>query len=185
MSSETTTTNPPLELDPCVEPIVLLSQWAADWLGVPRVRSMVYNQKWNIPPGPEMFQVFSVVSDQPYASGLSYASDPVTGDLQETIGTNCRSIVQWELWSRNADARLRRFKACAFLHSTACQQLCEQHGFAIASAPSSFGDLSYLDGSARVNRFQLTFSVLTGDSQTRTVESFGHFPGTPAFTFNR
>lgn len=186
MLSAISTTNPPLELDPPgIEPVVLLSQWAREYLGIPATRSYIYNQKWNIPPEPQMFQVFSILSDLPYASGLSYANDPVTGDLMETVLTNCRSMIQWELWSRNADARIARFRAAAFLHSTACEQLCEKSGFAVASAPISFSDISYQDGAARMNRYQLTFAVLTSDAQTRAVESFNHYPKpNPAFIVN-
>ena len=184
MSSVTTQTNPPLELDPCVEPIVAISQAAADWLGVPRIRCFIYNQKWLIPDGPSMFMVFSVISDMPYASGLSYAANPVTGELEETVGGNTRSVIQWEIWSRNADARLNRVRAINFLHSTACQQLSEKHGFAVASAPTSFGDLSYNDGAARMNKYQITFTVLTGEANTRVVDSFNKFTGSPACVFN-
>lgn len=184
MSSGITQTNPPLELDPCVEPIVAISQAAADWLGVPRVRCFIYNQKWLIPDGPQMFMVFSVLSDMPFASGLSYDTDPATGDLVETVGANVRSVMQWEIWSRNADARLNRVRAINFLHSTACQQMCEKYGFAVASAPTSFSDLSYGDGAARMNKYQITFTVLAGEANARVVDSFNNFTGSPAFVFN-
>lgn len=164
---------------------MLLSGLIRDYLGIPAERSYLYNQKWLIPNGPQMFQVLSVVGDQPYASSLSYANNPVTGDLEETVLNNCRSMVQYELWSRNADARLRRFQALAALHSTACQQLCEKHGFSVAQVPTSFTDLSYVDGAARMNRYQITFAVLTAAAFTRPVEYFDQYAATnPAFAIN-
>lgn len=185
MLSETTITNPPLELDPPVEPIVLLSKMTSEYLGIPAERSFIYNQKWLIPSGPQAFQVFSVVSDLPYASELSYDADPVTGDLQETVMSSCRSMIQWELWSRSAEARLMRIRAIGALHSTACQQLCERNGFSIASAPTAFSDLSYNDGSARINRYSITFAVLTAQADTRTVESYNKYPvPNPSFLIN-
>ena len=178
MSSVTTTPNPPLELDSCVEPIVAISKMMAAYLGIPAVRSWLYNQTWAMPAEPQMFQVLSVVSDQPYASELAYAGNPVTGDLEETIQNNARSIIQYEIWSRDASARLNRFKALAALHSTACQQMCEQYGFSVAQIPLAFTDLSYVDGMARVNRYAITFAVLTATAFTRPVEYFDKPPKT-------
>ena len=174
-----------LELDPCVEPIVLLSEMTREYLGIAADRSFIYNQKWLIPTGPQAFQVFSIVSDLPYASELSYANDPVSGALQETVASNVRSIIQWELWSRSAEARLMRIRAIGALHSTACQQLCEKYGFAIASAPTAFTDLSYNDGATRINRYAATFTVLTAEADTRPVQYFDQYPvPNPAFIVN-
>jgi hypothetical protein len=168
-----TTINPPLELDaPCVEPIVLLSQLFQSYLDIPVERAYLYNQKWKIPDGPQMFQVISIISDQPYGTTLSYANNPVTGNLEENCSPNCRSIFQYEIWSRSSEARLKRFLALTALHSTQCQQLCEKYGFAVAQIPLSFADLSYLDGAARMNRYAITFAVLTATAFSRPVEWF-------------
>lgn len=185
MLSAITAPNQPLELDPDVEPIVLLSEMIRQYLGIPAERSYLYNQKWSIPPGPQAFQVLGIVSDQPFASALSYENNPVTGDLDETARANCRSMIQYELWSRNADARRMRFLALTALHSTACQQLCEKYGFAVAQIPVSFTDLSYNEGAARLNRYAITFAVLTCEAFTRPVEYFDTYrTPNPAFVIN-
>ena len=157
----------------------------ADYLCLPANHSYIYNQTWQLPTSPGPYQVLSVVSDQPYASQLSYANNPVTGDLEETVMNNSRSVIQYELWSRNASSRQLRFKALAALHSTQCQQLCEANGFAVANVPLSFVDLSYVDGSARIDRYAITFAVLVATAFTKVTEYFDKYPKTnPTFLVN-
>jgi hypothetical protein len=160
------------------ETIVVLADLFQQQLDLPADRVFIYNQKWKIPPDDDIFIVVSLLTMKPYGSYRRQADDPLFG-LIEVIGTNLQETYTVDIFSRNGMARVRRLELLFALQSTQAQQLSEDNSFRLATVPPVFVDLSGLEGSAILNRYQLTFSLLRAEERKRAIEYFDTFENPP------
>ena len=147
------------------DPLKLLRALLVTELNVAADRVFVYNSKWNIPADDGLFVLVSFLRGKPYSTGRWY-EDTADGlkEIQEMAVQETYTI---DLFSRSAEARDRRNDVLFALNSTAAQQMCETYSMKIGDLPTAFNDLSHIEASARLNRYQLTFNVLRIERRER------------------
>ena len=145
---------------------------------------VVYNQKWLIPSDDRLYICVSAVGPQKtYGATVETELTEDRTGLEETVAVNTQEAIGVDVYSSSQDAVDRKEELLMALSSTAAQQLAEKYALRIAQVPLTFADLSGLEGTARLNRFHLSFIVLRTRSKTKVIESFDKFQK-PALTLN-
>jgi hypothetical protein len=138
-------------------------------------RVFVYNSAWPLPDTNDLFVVVGILADDDFGAGLNYAVNPATGDMTAQQVLERTTTYTVDVFSVTTEARRRRHEVHFALQGDAAQVLSEAHGLRIFR-PSNFIDLSEIEASRRMNRFQTQFQVFEGFSQTRPVASMTHGP---------
>lgn len=87
---------------------------------------------------------------------------------------NERRMMQVDVYSRNNDARERFWEVSMALKSTYAQQQMDLYNFKIGTMTNS-QNTSGLDGGSDINRFTITFNVLTHQQKQKTVDYYDKF----------
>lgn len=77
-------------------------------------------------------------------------------EIQEAI---LNDMIQIDIFSRNEDAKTRRFEVLTALHSIFCQQMEEKHHIRIFQIPNGFRNTSSIEGGSRLYRWTITCNV--------------------------
>jgi hypothetical protein len=136
-------------------------------------RVYLYNQAWNIPPDDGLFVNVGLISKKPF--GLSKTYQSVTeemGGLLQVQMMNVQETYSVLIFSQNNTARIRNHEILYALNGDAAEQAQERYSFKIGYLPTSLMDVSEIDGASRLNRYNLTFNILCGYSQSRRVEYY-------------
>ena len=176
MSDPTTSEQPRPEI------LAILAELFRFELNLPQnpPRVFIYNQPWKIPPIKGLFVEVALLSPMPYAGSLSYDG---SGDgLNEVRTINSRDIYTVDLFSVDESARRNCFRAISALNSTRAQQLCEQYSFKFGTLPTAFQDISEIEATRRLNRYQATFTVLSAETFIQPVDYYNNFKGSPVLT---
>ena len=172
--------NPPPEP---TETIAILAELIRTYFGFDRTppRVVIYNSGWLIPEIPGLFIELSIISDKEYAAGLTYA-DPPDGSppgLNEEQTSNQQVLYAIDLFSKNSEARSRRNEVRFALQGTIAEMAMERHAIRIGR-PTAFQDISQVEASRRLNRWQALFNVLDKSSSCRPIPYFDQFQIPPA-----
>ena len=147
-------------------------------------RVYLYNQKWRIPPDEGLFVIVGFLTSKPFGAKTWYENDPITNELLEVQSVNQQETYTIDLMSRDSSARIRKQEVILALNSTFCQQMMEQYNFKIANLPSSFVDVSELEATAILNRYQLAFNALVVYRKVKSVQFFDQFQIPPVVHTN-
>ena len=90
---------------------------------------------------------------------------------------NERRMMQVDVYSRNNDARERFWEVSMALKSTYAQQQMDLYNFKIGTMTNS-QNTSGLDGGSDINRFTVTFNVLTHQQKQKPVDYYDKFTAT-------
>lgn len=93
-------------------------------------------------------------------------------EIKEVI---LQDTIQLDIFSRNKDAKLRRFEVITALHSIYAQELQGQNAISIFQIPSRMNSTSIIEGSARIYRYSLTFEVRYKHEYTKVVDYYDKF----------
>jgi hypothetical protein len=124
-------------------------------------RVFVYNTNWDIPATNDLFLVISMLRDENFGGGQGYSYDPVSQELVENQVVARATTYTVDAFSVTTEARRRRHEIFFALQGDAAERLCERHSLSIFR-PTNFIDLSYLEASRRLNRYQTQFEVFEG-----------------------
>ena len=148
--------------------------------------AVIYNQKYDIPADDGLYLYIAFERSVPYASSRKEENVPATATadayLQEVQTMNAREYYTINLYSRDGSARQRNHEVIFALHSNQCEQLQERFSFKMGYMPMSMNDISHAEGAARINRYQLTFSLLRAYTRTRPIEYYSTFTIPPTLT---
>ena len=86
-------------------------------------------------------------------------------------------LMQVDVYSRNNDARERFWEVSMALKSTYAQQQMDLYNFKIGTMTNS-QNTSGLDGGSDINRFTVTFNVLTHQQKQKPVDYYDKFTAT-------
>lgn len=138
----------------------LIAGLLRDQLGLPKTppRVFIYNTNWNIPKATWMFLLVSLLDAPVYGAGSGYGLDPVTHELTETQEMARSFLVTVDAFSQSTEARERLPEIFFALTGDAAERLSEQKGLRIFR-PEQWHDLSQVEASRRLNRWQTQFSV--------------------------
>lgn len=139
---------------------------------------ILYNQEYPTPPKDGLFVAISMLADTPFGASVQQIATEEEG-LIEHQTVNVRETYQILSYSQDSSARLRRHEIIWALKSNAAQQAAEKYSFKIGYLPTSFVDVSEVEGTSRLNRYALTVSVLCAYSRERRVEYYNQFQDPP------
>ena len=134
-------------------------------------RVFIYNSDWTIPKTTDMFLVVGVLTGDPFGQGQGYKSDPVTGGLLETNIVENLLTLTIDAFSVTRESFRRQSEIAMALTGDAAERLMERLSIRIFR-PSAFRDLSALEASRRLNRYQRTVDVIEGFGAQRQVPYF-------------
>jgi CDP-diacylglycerol pyrophosphatase len=133
----------------------------------------VYNNKRNIPDDDGLYIVVSAGAVQTIGTKRAYQSDPDA--LKEITAAHCMASVSIDILSRSSDARTRKEEIILALNSTYSQQQQEKHSVSIGCIPTGFTDVSFVEETAQMNRFNLSFNITYKTEKIKTVEYYNTF----------
>jgi hypothetical protein len=147
---------------------------------------VIYNQAWKIPPDKRWYVVIAYLAGAPFGFKKVYCEVPTTPDagLNEVQSVNVRETYSITLYSESATARLRMNDIHFALNSDEAERLMAAHAFRIANLPISFVDVSAVEGSARLNRYESTVNILTVHTRTRNTLFYDKFTVPPKILVN-
>lgn len=138
-------------------------------------RVMFYNQKWDIPPDKGIIITIGFLSSRTYRNE-SHMEE--TGDgFQEVKNTNFQELLTVDIMSQDTSALTRKEELLAALVSQYGQSLQEKYSFHLGRIPQGFTDLSSLEASARLYRFQIVLPVLTSKQRKKVTPYYDSFTG--------
>ena len=172
------------EVQANVDTIEVLARLLRSELGFPDTppRVFVYNTTWNIPSEEWMFLVIGMLHDRTIGHSLRYDYS-VENELVENQATSRLTRFTVDVFSVNYEARRRYPEILFALQGQAAEQVSEKYNFRIGR-PTDFLDLSHLEASRRLNRFQTEFTVTEASVRRRNVDYFDKFSITPEITVN-
>lgn len=168
-----------------IEYPVLVLDLIQSQMGLKDDHVFLYNQKANIPPVRDIFVCLSITGDHPFANNTQYVYNPVTDGLDQVQSVNVAETYEVWIYSVDGTARRRRHEVLWALGGTASQQLQEKHSFSIGRLPTDLTDISYLEGTARINRYSLTFRVTCAYETRKPVGFYDQFSIPPIVTTNQ
>lgn len=157
------------------EPIKVVADILQAELGLKPDQVLLYNQKFDIPPDDRLYLSLAVMGSRTFGSNTRYQSDPVSNDLTETQNVNRQEMYSLLFYSRSSESRIRNWEVPAALVSTFSQQMQEKNSLKIAQVPTAMLDVSEVDGTARLNKYSLTFNVLAAYTKTKPTQYFDRF----------
>lgn len=138
-------------------------------------QTVVYNQRWKIPPDSRLYVTAKFLSGRPYAVRRGY--DPsVKGELSQKQSLNQQTMFTFNVMSNGTEALVRKEEVIMALSSDAAERAAERYSFSIGRIPASFVDLSTEEGAAILYRYAITIPVLNAVAKTSKVPFFDTFP---------
>lgn len=92
----------------------------------------------------------------------------------EVQDLNVSKMMQIDIYSRNNEARDRYWEVSAALKSNYAQQLQDLYNFKIGTITNTT-NISGIDGGSDINRFSITFNVLTFNQKTKVIDYYDKF----------
>lgn len=140
-------------------------------------QTMLYNQRWKIPPDDRLYVTCSILGSKPYGVNRSYSASPaivetptkITEVLNENISVNAQDLLSLKVFSKGDQARIRRNEILMALNSTFAEQEMERLSFRIGAVPISYVDASEEEGTTIINRYVITYAILYAQSVTKPV----------------
>ena len=175
---------------PPFDPSPTLANWLAillrNQMGGEQDQVVIYNQAWKLPPDKRWYLVIAYLAGAPYAYSKRYLDTPTTPDqgLVECQSVNVRETYTFTLFSETSEARLRMNDIHFALNSDEAERMMAKHAFRIANLPVSFVDVSEVEATARLNRYESTVNILTVHTRQRNTPFFDKFTVPPEILVN-
>ena len=158
-------------MDP--EYIVVLVNLIREELSLAADQVVVYNQAWAIPPDERMYVVVEFRNGEPYAQSKTYR--PTDTDLISVQTQNVREDYTIRLYCSGPESRQRKQEILFALNSDRAERYMELYNFKFANLPVSFQDVSAVEATARLNRYDLDFNLLVSYKQERSTLYYDTF----------
>ena len=130
----------------------------------------IYNQKFNIPKDNRMYIAVKLGNQRVFGTSSQYLG------TQEVTSINMQATITLDIMSRTLEALNRKEEVFLALVSQRSIQVQNQNHFRIAQVPSTFNDLSQLEGAAIPFRFNVSFNILYAKRILANVEYYNEFP---------
>lgn len=141
-------------------------------MGIKDDRIFIYGQEYNLPTDRNLFVIIEFKYAKPYSNrNLTPVVDNV---ISEEQNLNAQEFLTIQIFSRSFEALQRRFEPAMALKSIYAQQLQEKYSFKLSWNPQIL-DLSILEESAMLYRFDLPVIMLTAYQKTKPVTWFDSF----------
>jgi hypothetical protein len=153
--------------------LTLLCEIIQNGMGLTEDQVYLYNQKVMIPTDDRLYIAVGVITVKPFGNTRNIV--PTSGGMSEVLSTNVRATLSIDLMGRSMEALDRKEELVLALNSTYSQKIQEANGFQIAPIPSSFANISGIDGAAIPYRFSLAVSLQYQITKASPVEYYDTF----------
>jgi len=132
----------------------------------------IYGQPFIMPTGTGLFVLIEYKYSRVYSNrNLNPVND---GNISEEQNLNTQEFLTVQLFSRNFEALQRKEEAAMALRSVYSQQLQEKYAFKLSVNPQIL-DLSSLEASAMLYRYDVPVVILTAYQKTKTITWFDNY----------
>lgn len=149
-----------------------LKQIIDNQLNMPEGRVWAYNADMDLPKDPNLFIVLFMTSQKPHANNIKYVSTPDGVNEVQTINLVQDIIIS--LVSKNTQARDRAYEIPLALNSTYSQNLQAQNRLHISTLGDIY-DASFLESTARLNRFDCKIRVFKSFDKINSVDYYDKY----------
>ena len=139
---------------------------------MPVNRVWAYNQNNDIPTDSKLFIVLHYGKRDVISNNTKYKKT-VKG-LEEVQMTNVREDIMISLLSKNTEARDRAHEVLMAMNSTYSQYLQEKNHIHISTTGNVF-DASFLEGTSRINRFDVKIKLFKSYEKIKSVDYYNKF----------
>lgn len=94
-------------------------------------------------------------------------------EIQETV---INDMIQIDIFSKNNEAKDRRFEVLTALHSINSQQLQDQYNFRLFQIPAGFNNMNENEGGYRIYRYVMTVNVQYMRRYVKPIDYYNKFP---------
>ncbi len=161
------------------ETVELVAQLIARQMRLAPGVCQVYNEKRRLPPTTGLFVDVAIIGSRPFGVNTKFEDVAGFSRVVEVQTINNQELLQVDIFSYDASARLRKLDLIFALQSTEAQQMAEKYAFQVGRIPPSFADASEVEASKRLNRFAITFNVLRAYSRRLIAPTFTDFQNPP------
>lgn len=154
------------------ETIKVVADILAKFMTLSQDRIFLANDGRELPKDEGLYLVISIASRSPYASKSEQKS--VGGAMREVLTMNVAERLVVSICSKNSDARLRCHEVQMAMASQYAEQMQELYGFHI-SRMANVNDRSFLEATARLNRFDCEINTLTCIEKVQDIDYFDTF----------
>jgi hypothetical protein len=141
-------------------------------MNMPANRVWAYNQNNDLPTDSNLFIVLHFGKRDVIANNNKYRQ--TNKGLEEIQSTNVREDIMISLLSKNNDARDRAHEVLMAMRSTYSQQLQEKNHMHISTTGDIY-DASFLEGTSRINRFDVKIKVFKSYEKIKEVDYYDKF----------
>lgn len=150
-------------------------------LNMPEGRVWAYNGTQDLPQDAGLFIILSYLTRTPYSNNIRYEN--TESGLKEVQTSTFAENIMLSCVSRSVEARDRAPEVLMALRSTFAQYIQEKHHIHI-STTEEIVDSSFLEATARLNRFDVKCTVIRGYDHISEVDYYDKFPNTEKFEPN-
>lgn len=133
----------------------------------------LFDQKFTVPNDERIYIALGVLSAKPFGVSRSYDGSGL--GLGEIVSVNMQATLSIDIMSRSEDALVRKEEVILAMMSTRSQQAQEALGYMLARLPSSFVNISEIDGAAIPYRFNISVNVQYFVKKTQSVDYYDDF----------
>lgn len=147
-------------------------------LNMPEGRVWAYNGTQDLPQDAGLFIILSYLTRSPYSNNIRYIN--TAGGMQEVQTSTFAENIMISCISQNTDARDRVQEVLMALKSTYAQYIQEKYHLHLSTI-DEIVDSSFLEATARMNRFDVRCTVMRGYDKISDVDYYDKFPNTEKF----
>lgn len=150
-------------------------------MGLPNGRVYLWDQKISQPTDNDLYIAVSVLNAKPFGNvNKQVSTGSSTMDSQQWV--NMLAVFGVDLISRGPSARDRKEELILALGSTYAEQQQEANSFLIGRLPTSFVNISQVDGAAIPYRFHIDVQVQYAFAKNKAIDFFDNFEGPEVIT---
>ncbi len=149
---------------------IILDILAAE-MNLPTEQLWLRNQNKLIQNDDKLYIVAGIVDSQPYSN-----SNDLEGSgsaYTETQTVVIKENIQIDVFSKGLAAAQRAWEVLAALHSLFSQQVQESNNFKIFRLPTSFSDISSVEGGSQINRYTMIVVAHVWYRKTKALSQIG------------
>lgn len=164
------------------EPIKALADIICNQMNISSSRVFILNDNRQIPNDSELYVTLDIIMQAPFSSDVKYKETTLNNEqvYQEIQSMSIKQTIVVSLVSKNSDARKRAYEVQMAMNSTYSEQSQESNGFHISSI-SPIHNRSFVEATARLNRFDTEVTVITGIEKKQNVNYYDTFNHTELF----
>ena len=134
---------------------------------------IVYSQNIKLFNTTKLQITVKAVNVEVYSNRSQFVTNP-DGTYSEIQDLNLQYMMQIDCYSRDNSARDRFWEVTTALKSTYAQQQMDLYNFKLATITRS-NNISGIDGGSDINRYSITFNVLTHEQKVTTIDYYDKF----------